>query len=108
MILERIFCYLLNLFMSDHSALDTVFQLSPRIRILPIRHGSGDIAQEIRETFLSRHFDCFAVPLPPSVEETVEQGIDQLPHISVVVLPEPNEDDNLSHSILFRSIPVKL
>ena len=79
--------------MSDSSTLDSVFQLSSRIRVIPVRHGSGDIAQEIREILLARRFDCLAIPLPPSVEPSVEQGIDQLPLISMVVLPEPDNND---------------
>jgi len=31
--------------------------------------------------------------LPPSVESLVEQGMDRLPHISLVVLPEPDQND---------------
>jgi hypothetical protein len=27
-----------------------VLRLSPRIEVLPILHGSGDVAQEVRET----------------------------------------------------------
>ncbi|MDX1412175.1 MAG: hypothetical protein R3351_08460, partial [Nitrospirales bacterium] len=68
--------------------------------MVPIRHGSGDIAQEVRETILGHRIDCLAVPLPPSIEETVEQGIVQLPFISVVMVPEPNQDDTLRHSFI--------
>jgi len=86
--------------MSDRSTLETVFQLSPRVRVLPIRHGSGDMAQEVREALLAHRIDCLAVPLPPSVEDTVEQAIDQLPLISLVVLPEPNREDTIIHSFI--------
>ena len=86
--------------MPDCSAVETVFHLSPRIRLLPIRHGSGDIAQEVRETLLDQRFDCLAVPLPPSVEQTVEQAIDRLPLISLVVLPEPIQNDTVTHSCI--------
>ena len=86
--------------MSDRGTLDPVFKLSSRIRVLPIRHGSGDIAQEVRETLLAHRIDCLAVPLPPSVQETVEQAIAQLPFISLVVMPEPNREETLSHSFI--------
>ena len=86
--------------MPDPSPTELVFQLSPRIRVLPIRHGSGDIAQEVRERLLAQRFDCLAVPLPLSVEDSVERGIDQLPFISMVVLPEPGNDDTSMHSFI--------
>ncbi len=71
--------------------IDTLFRLSPRIKILPILHASGDLAQEVRETLIHHRFDCLALPLPPSVELAVEQAIDDLPHINVVVQPEPED-----------------
>ncbi|MBM4124571.1 MAG: hypothetical protein FJ246_06415 [Nitrospira sp.] len=71
---------------------DTIFRLSPRIEVLPILHASGDLAQEVREKLIARRFDCLAVPLPPSVEQPVEQAIQALPRVSLVVLPEPDED----------------
>jgi len=72
---------------------ETVFQLSTKIRILPIRHGSGDVAQGIREILLSKRAECLAVPLPLSVEELVEQGVERLPQVSLVVLPEPDQKE---------------
>ncbi|TAJ25045.1 MAG: hypothetical protein EPO64_08715, partial [Nitrospirae bacterium] len=71
---------------------DTILRLSPRIEVLPILHASGDLAQEVRETLIGRRFDCLAVPLPPSVEEAVEQAVQALPRINLVVLPEPDGD----------------
>lgn len=67
---------------------ESLLPLSSRIRILPIRHASSDVAQEVRDLFLSQQADCLAVSLPPSVESLVEQGIGRLPQISLVVLPE--------------------
>ncbi|HEV8540589.1 MAG TPA: hypothetical protein VGQ60_05450 [Nitrospiraceae bacterium] len=72
---------------------DSVFRLSPRIEVLPILHGTGDMAQEVRETLISRRFDCLAVPLPPSVEEPLERAVTELPRISLVVMPEPDVDE---------------
>jgi hypothetical protein len=75
---------------------DTIFALSPNIHVLPVMHGSGDMAHTVREIILSRHVDCVGLPLPPSVQTLVEQGVDQLPVISLVVLPEHKEDDETS------------
>ncbi len=72
---------------------DPVFQLSPRIHVLPIIHASGDVAQEVRETLIGRRFDCLAVPLPPSLEEGVETCVEALPQINIVTLREPASED---------------
>ena len=69
-------------------AAKTVLRLSPRIEVLPILHGSGDVAQEVRETLIGRPFDCVAVPLPPSFESAVESAVSYLPHLSLVAVPE--------------------
>jgi hypothetical protein len=71
----------------------SVFQLSPRIQLLPVVHGSGDMAQEVRETLIGRRFDCLAVPLPPSFERPVEDTVFDLPTIGVVVQTEPASED---------------
>jgi hypothetical protein len=68
---------------------DQVFRLSSRLHILPILHGSGDVAQEVRDVLISRRVDCLAVPLPSSFEQPLERAILELPAISVVVQPEP-------------------
>ena len=52
---------------------------------LPIVHGSGDFAWEIRRLMSSGKFDCVAVPIPDSFRTPVEQGILRLPVPSVVV-----------------------
>ncbi len=72
---------------------DTILRLSPRIQVLPILHGSGDLAQEVRETLISRPVDCLAVPLPPSVEAALEPAVEALPRIHLVVLPEPDQNE---------------
>lgn len=79
---------------------DTIFRLSPKIHLLPFLHGSGDMAQEIREMLILRRFDCVAVPLPPSVEAAVRQGIRLLPNISLAALPEPTESDMPEYSFV--------
>ncbi len=74
-------------------AAKTVLRLSPRIEVLPILHGSGDVAQEVRETLIGRPFDCVAVPLPPSFESAVESAVSYLPHLSLVAVPESDSDE---------------
>ncbi len=71
-----------------------VLGLSPKIDLLPVLHGSGDIAREVRETLIGKHYDCLAVPLPPSFEDSVEQAVAHLPQISLVVLPEPAQNEH--------------
>ena len=68
-----------------------VLQFSDRITCLPIIHGSGDCALEVRRFLLTHPCDCLAVPLPPSFQERVERAIEFLPTISVVLQPEPTE-----------------
>lgn len=79
---------------------DSVFRLSPAIRILPILHGSGDLAQEVRETLIAGRYDCLAAPLPPSVEAPLEAAIEQLPRISLVVSPEPDQSGRSTVSFI--------
>jgi len=85
-------------------------QFSDRITCLPIIHGSGDFAIEVRRLMLSERFDCLAVPLPPSFQTDVERAIGFLPSISLVLQEEQqsfevrdwngfdNEDDERSES----------
>ena len=75
------------------SSADAVFHLSPRIELLPVLHGSGDMAQEVRETLIARRFDCLAVPLPPSFEHPIEDAVSDLPTVSVVVQREQTGDE---------------
>lgn len=83
---------------------DPIFALSPKIHVLPIVHGSGDMAHAVREVMVSRHVDCVGIPLPPSVETLVEQGIDELPVISLVALPDQEEEEEDSSSCSY--IPI--
>lgn len=76
----------------DGSFFTQVFSLSPRLWALPIIHGSGNMAQIVREVMVSHQFDCLAVPLPPSLEDAVGQAVDALPLISVVALTEEDDD----------------
>ncbi len=63
-------------------------QISPKITVLPIIHGSGDFAIEVRRVMLSQSFDCLAVPLPASFQSDVERAIAFLPGISAVMQEE--------------------
>jgi hypothetical protein len=68
-------------------------RISPRISVLPIIHGSGDFAVEVRRVMLSTDFDCLAVPLPPSFQSDVERAVNFLPAVTAVVQPEPQSFD---------------
>ncbi|MBX3441548.1 MAG: hypothetical protein KF774_04015 [Planctomyces sp.] len=63
-------------------------KVGPRITLVPVLHGSGDFAVAIRRLMLTEKFDCLAVPLPPSFQAAVEQGIERLPAVSAVIQRE--------------------
>lgn len=67
-----------------------VLRLSERVTCLPVIHGSGDFAVEVRRRLLDGDWDCLAVPLPPSFQTAVERAVDYLPGLSVVLQEEPN------------------
>ncbi|MFM9961229.1 MAG: hypothetical protein ACKV2Q_08375 [Planctomycetaceae bacterium] len=69
--------------------LSDFLKLSDRIWVLPVIHGSGDFAIEVRRVMLAQEFDCLAVPLPPSFQQQVEEAVSELPNLSLVVQPEP-------------------
>ena len=71
---------------------DDFLRIGPRVRVLPIIHGSGDFAIRVREELLARPYDCLAVPLPPSFQDDVEAAIERLPAISVVVQRDADDD----------------
>ncbi len=64
--------------------------ITERISVLPVIHGSGDFAVEVRDRILRLEPDCVAIPLPPSFQDEVEAGVDELPFVSMVSV---NEDD---------------
>ena len=78
--------------------LSEFLQISPRISVAPVLHGSGDFAVEVRRIMLSHKFDCLAVPLPSSFQDDVERGIEFLPHITAVVQEELPEFRRLNAS----------
>lgn len=63
--------------------------ISPNITCLPVIHGSGDFALEVRRVMLGQSFDCLAVPLPASFQSDVEKAIGLLPGITAVLQEEP-------------------
>ncbi len=62
-----------------------LLKIGPHVMALPIVHGSGDFAWEIRRIMMQYDFDCVAVPIPDSFRKGVENGILKLPVPSVVV-----------------------
>ena len=94
--------------MSDSSiSADDFLTISPRIRVMPIIHGSGDFAIQVREELLNRPYECVAVPLPPSFQDEVEAAVEQLPAISVVVqVDAETDDDDAEREMGFSYVPI--
>lgn len=67
---------------------DGVLNIGSKILALPVIHGSGDFALEVRRVMLNHKFDCVAVPLPPSFQRDVERAIQVLPVPSLVTQQE--------------------
>jgi hypothetical protein len=65
-----------------------LLKIGSRITVLPIIHGSGDCALEVRRWMLREPYDCLAVPLPGSFQEDVERAISQLPRPVIVAQPD--------------------
>ena len=68
-----------------------VFDLSARVIVLPVVHGSAFFAREVRRRLrheAARGLDCLAVALPPSFAAGVESGVERLPRVSVVIQDE--------------------
>jgi hypothetical protein len=75
-----------------------VFDVSCRLTILPVVHGSAFFAREVRQRLrqaTTRGWDCLAIPLPPSFAAAVEDGVERLPRVSVAFQEEehPGSDD---------------
>lgn len=66
----------------------SIFSLSSRTSVLPVLHGSGDFALEVRRRILAGSYDCIAVPLPPDFEDGVETAVGRLPQVHVVAQRE--------------------
>lgn len=76
-------------FVIFHEAMiSEVLKLGSCISLVPVIHGSGDVALAVRRLMLNQQFDCVCVPLPPSFQPHVEQAIQCLPTPTVVVQHE--------------------
>ncbi len=85
---------------------DDFLRIGPRVRVLPIIHGSGDFAIRVREELLARPYDCVAVPLPPSFQDDVEAAIERLPAISVVAQRDVERSDDDDGEPGFSYVPI--
>ncbi len=65
-----------------------IFELSEKVQLLPVIHGSGNFSREVRQRILSSGCDCLTVCLPPEFQTTVEQGLQKLPYISISAMEE--------------------
>lgn len=63
-------------------------ELSPKLTLLPVIHGSGDFAVEVRRCLLAERYTAVAVPLPPSFQRGVERGVEFLPNVTIVTQDE--------------------
>ena len=71
---------------------DLFLKIGPRVTAIPVVHASGDFAWEVRRFMSERHFDCLAVPLPPSFQPETEKAILDFPVPGIVVQRESNEN----------------
>ena len=71
-----------------------VLKLSEHIQFLPVIHGSGSFAREIRNRILTEKLDCLAIALPPEFQNSVEKGIDLLPQITLSTQQEEGGEIN--------------
>ncbi|MEM7457249.1 MAG: hypothetical protein AAF456_23100 [Planctomycetota bacterium] len=65
--------------------IDPVLEIGPHVTALPVVHGSGDFAWEVRRLMQQHRFDCVAVPLPRSFQDPVEDAVLKLPVPSIVI-----------------------
>ena len=71
-----------------------IFNLSKKIRFLPVIHGSTNFTRVIKDRLLSSLTDCVAVALPPEFKQKIETGIDQLPSITICIQKESTDSFN--------------
>ena len=90
----------------SRSTADDFLKIGPRVRVLPIVHGSGDFAIRVREELLARSYDCVAVPLPPSFQDEVEAAVDRLPTVSVVVQRDVESAEDGDDGDSFSYVPI--
>ena len=65
--------------------IDKLLEIGPHVTVLPVVHGSGDFAWEVRRLMMKHSYDCLAVALPPSFQPATEEAILQLPTPCIVV-----------------------
>ena len=65
--------------------IDELLEIGPHVTALPVVHGSGDFAWEVRRLMMKHSYDCLAVALPPSFQRATEEAILQLPTPSIVI-----------------------
>ena len=82
---------------------DDFLRIGPRIRVLPIIHGSGDFAIRVREELLARPYDCLAVPLPPSFQDDVEAADRAAAERSRSSRSATPTDDDAEHGLQLRA-----
>lgn len=68
--------------------ISAVLKIGSRVVAMPVVHGSGDFAWEVRRMMLANDFDCLAVPLPPSFKRDVCQAVIRLPSPAMIVQPD--------------------
>ena len=88
----------------ERKQISPVLAVGDRLTLLPIVHGSGDCALEVRRLLLEHSFDCLAVPLPPSFQEDVEQAIEYLPVPTIVSQREAPVLEGIPNS--FSYVPI--
>jgi hypothetical protein len=91
--------------MSGRPTADDFLRIGPKVRVLPVIHGSGDFAIRAREELLERPYDCLAVPLPPSFQDDVEAAVERLPEVSVVAQLDADHDSD-DAAVGFSYVPV--
>ena len=62
-----------------------VLKIGPHVTAVPVVHGCGDFAWEVRRLMMTGSYDCLAVPLPASFQPSVERAVLALPNPTVVV-----------------------
>lgn len=62
-----------------------LLKIGPHVTALPVVHGSGDFAVEVRRIMMANQYDCLAIPLPSSFQDNVLEQVLHLPTPSVVV-----------------------
>jgi len=65
-----------------------ILKIGPRVTAVPVIHGSGDFAWQVRKLMLNGNYDCLAVPIPDSFAGPLESAIVQLPSPGLVAQRE--------------------